>query len=1031
MFNLYSQARRPLRVTTPLGPDAVFAVGLEGREALNELFSFRLELLVPTTTTIEFDKLLGQPIGVELRLDSGLVRYFNGIVSSLTAGRSEEAFRHFEALIVPRLWLRTLNVQNRIFQQQNVPDILRVVLDGLDVDWRLAGQYHPRDYCVQYAESDFAFASRLMEEEGITYFFEHRDDGHTLVLCDTPERLTDVAEPSTIVFEEIEGGVRPDPRITLWRKTQDVMPWKVTLWDRTFELPQQNLAAEVSLPDAVEVGTVSHTLATGNESLELYSFPGGYAKDFDGVDPGGGDRSSDLEGIFTDNERIANIRLQAEAAARLRLHGTSNCAHFTPGYWFSLVRHVDGDGKYLLAAVEHVARLNIEYRSGPDREALDYHNQLECLPEKLPYRPRRVTPRPTIAGLQVAVVTGPPGKEVFVDKYGRIKLQFAWDRHGQHDANSSCWVRVGQVWAGNRWGAFFWPRIGHEVLVAFAEGDPDQPIVVGSVYNAANMPPYTLPDVVSACGFKSCSYQGDPSQNYNSVVFHDAKGAEHLQLHSETHEHLTSETSCYRRTPGTTHHMLGSLPFPLSSGGGGGLLDFPTAAGVFNTDCPELEAFLHQMPGKYSIISGDQVGVNFGARYAHCFGPDLRMVADIEQLLLEGFMPGGILGSLLLGFGGSVLLVAGSNKSCTYGEKLDVRRGEGTTVTEDYFLAIDPESDALARAIKRVIQALLLVIVLFDLVMNLVVRIKWQPSPTQDPHGEDVDKMSFMLTFFYSRLVALLLELENVYAGVLKGEYDTVRAEDCLASSLILGFRGEETGTTWARGSLSRAGRRVTDVFNAIRGTLETEPAPEAPPPPADMRTICRGHYKIKARDIELLSKDASGPTNINIKARGGAVEGGTATIAGTKCGMLKSGNASLRVVAGTGTRSYLTADAGLLGLLKLICGTPIVGPQVVMSGEDNTITLQIGAPPAGPKIAMSFVEGIKLTYGLCTINMNEEGITLSVGPSAISITPEGVSLTGLKISNEAALQLVVQAVEYSEQVGGMREVQAPMTQEE
>src|SRR5262249_34785087 len=245
-----------------------------------------------------------------------------------------------------------------------------------------------------------------------------------------------------------------------------------------------------------------------------------------------------------------------------------------------LARHFDADGAYLLTRVEHTARLTV--RPGDDQgddEAashLTYENRFGCVPIGLPYRPPRIVPRPVISGVQTAPVVGPRGGELFCDKYGRVKVQFHWDREGKKDGDSSCWVRVAQPWAGRRWGAFFWPRVGHEVVVAFEEGDPDQPLIVGSVYNAANMPPFVLPQNNMLAGLKSASVRGKAHENFNGIVFDDEKGREHLSIHSERHLTITSELDKLfdsgrhkaERVSSVSLFTVGTLPGGGGSGGG-------------------------------------------------------------------------------------------------------------------------------------------------------------------------------------------------------------------------------------------------------------------------------------------------------------------------------------------------------------------------------------------------------------------------------------------------------------------------------
>jgi type VI secretion system secreted protein VgrG len=426
----------------------------------------------------------------------------------------------------------TRRQQSRIFQQQTVPQILEAVFKGLDVQLDLLGRYEPRNYCVQYRESDFAFVSRLMEEEGIFYFFTHADGAHKMVVADQPDAHKAVPG-GAIPFRQYSGGVRPDDAIYSWQREQTLTAGKVVLWDDNFEMPGRNHAVTASVRQSVVAGTVAHKLAIGgNDKLELYDYPGGYAKRFDGVDPGGGDRASDLQNIAQDNDRTVKLRMQAEEARAVTTEGASTCRQLVAGHKLTLTGHENADGTYVLIELQHEARAGDVGMSG-SAEGFEYKNRFVCVPASVPVRPARTTPRPEVAGCQTATVVGPRGEEIYVDKYGRVKVQFHWDRDGKRDANSSCWVRVATPWAGKKWGAVHLPRIGQEVVVDFLEGDPDRPIIVGSVYNAEQLPPYVLPANKTQSGVKSRSSPQGGDDMFNEMRFEDKKGSEHLHVQAQ------------------------------------------------------------------------------------------------------------------------------------------------------------------------------------------------------------------------------------------------------------------------------------------------------------------------------------------------------------------------------------------------------------------------------------------------------------------------------------------------------------------
>jgi type VI secretion system secreted protein VgrG len=538
MASNYVHSVRPISIKTPLGPDELLLVGLSGSESLSHLFNFHLDLVADNKKDIAFDKLLGQKVSVTLKMPEGKERYFSGICKSVSQGERDKELTLYRMEMVPQFWLWTRRAQSRIFQHISVPEILKKVLEGLDVTYEIQGKFEERDYCVQYRETDFNFATRLMEEEGIYYFFKHSADAHKMVLANTPQSHPDVPGPSKLIYEGMEEGQAhwKEDRVHTWEKTQDLRSGKFLLWDHTFELPHKHLEADKPIQDSVNVGKVGHKLKVGNnDKLEIYDYPGEYAQRFDGVDKGGGDRPADIQKIFDDNKRTVGIRMQEEALPSLLIQGTSDCRQLTSGHKFTLEKHYNADGAYVLSSVQHSSQLS-NYRSGGGE--FTYSNAFSCIPVALPYRPLRTTPKPFVQGTQTAVVVGPPGEEIFTDKYGRVKVQFHWDREGKNNADSSCWIRVGQIWAGKRWGASFWPRIGQEVIVAFQEGDPDQPIIIGSVYNADQMPPYQGDGLDSkhkkdnkVAGVKSNTTPG--GKGFNEWRFDDTKGKEEIFIHAE------------------------------------------------------------------------------------------------------------------------------------------------------------------------------------------------------------------------------------------------------------------------------------------------------------------------------------------------------------------------------------------------------------------------------------------------------------------------------------------------------------------
>jgi type VI secretion system secreted protein VgrG len=529
------QPQWPITLKTPLGDDVLLVDSFTIAEGVSQLFEIRLDAVSEQPKKVIFEKILGQPVTLGLKLAGNSIRYWNGIVSRIVQGDRNSETVLYTIDIVPKLWLLTRVTRSRIFQQKTAPDIIKEVLTGLDISLSVQGTFQPRDYCTQYRESDFQFVSRLMEEEGVYYFFQHGDGTHKMVISNTPSGHPDIPGAASVIYDEVRGGNRPEERIYSWKKSQEVRSGKVTLWDHCFEMPDQHLDADKSAQDSVQVGndTMKLKLAVSS-NLELYDYPGGYAQRFDGVTPGGGDSASNLQHIFEDNKRTVEIRMQADTAQEMRFSAESNVRNIAAGYKFELIRHFSDStpGKaYVVLTAHHSGSHPLGTERNP--ESFQYSNQFSSIPVDIPFRPPRTTPIPTVKGSQTAVVVGPSGEEIFTDKYSRVKVQFHWDRAGQKNANSSCWLRVATPWAGKQWGMIHIPRIGQEVVVDFLEGDPDQPIIVGSVYNADMMPPYTLPANKTQSGIKTRSSKTGGADNFNEIRFEDKKGSEQLYVHAE------------------------------------------------------------------------------------------------------------------------------------------------------------------------------------------------------------------------------------------------------------------------------------------------------------------------------------------------------------------------------------------------------------------------------------------------------------------------------------------------------------------
>jgi type VI secretion system secreted protein VgrG len=504
----FTQTNRPLRVKTPLGPDDLLPSSVSGVEGVSMPFRFVLDLL-SENDSIAAASLLRKPVVITLDLLDGETREIHGLVNRFVQLGQEEDLVHYEAEIVPWLWFLSLSRDCRIFQNLSVLEIVEKVFQSQgysDFENRCARSYPKREYCVQYRETHLDFVSRLLEEEGIFYFFEHTDAKHVLVLADDSKSLKPC--PRNAVGRMATRSFQDEDTLTSLRQEHSVHIGKVAL--RNYDEMQPSLTL--------------HGASSGDGLEEVYDYLGGFTK-------------------IEEGERYARLQLEAEEALRQLVRGEGSCRCFQSGFRMTVRDHYrkDVNGEYLLLQVQHSASVG-DYRASTP-EPFDYRNQFLAIPHDAPFRPARKTSRPRVHGTQTALVVGKAGEEIWVDKHGRVKVQFYWDRDGKKDENSSCWVRVSSNWAGKGWGAIQIPRMGQEVIVDFLDGDPDRPIITGRVYNAEQAPPYTLPANQTQSGVKSRSSKGGGTENFNEIRMEDKKGSELLYVHAEKDKQVEVENN--------------------------------------------------------------------------------------------------------------------------------------------------------------------------------------------------------------------------------------------------------------------------------------------------------------------------------------------------------------------------------------------------------------------------------------------------------------------------------------------------------
>ncbi|HHX4052670.1 type VI secretion system tip protein VgrG [Burkholderia contaminans] len=505
---------------------------LDGSDELGRLFEYRIEALADSHS-LSLKDLLGKPVTVRIEQQDLSTRYLNGIVARASlSGRRAERYYGYELIVRPWLWLATRRSDCRIFQNKTVPEIVQEVLStyGFPIENHLAESYVPRDYCVQYNETDAAFVSRLMEFEGIYFWFRHAEDTHTLMLGDAMSSHTVLPGYETIPYiARDRTAIADEEHIDGWLPAQAVSVGRHQTTDYDYTKPRADLSSQ-------KVDPRGHD----HDGFASFEWPGGYRDDAPGA-------------------HYSRVRLEEQQAEHERASADTDVRGVAPGYLFTLEHcpRADQNREYLIVRCQYRFQENA-YASDQGAEAVVHQTMMLVQPSSLPYRSPRETPRPRTNGPQTATVVGPPGEEIWTDQYGRVKLQFRWDRYGQSNQDSSCWVRVSSPWAGGGFGGVQIPRVGDEVVVDFLNGDPDEPIVTGRVFNGEKMPPWGLPGSATQSGLLSRSSPGGTTDHANAFRFEDKKGAEQLWMHAERNFDAETEAD-HSLSVGNNHtHTVGN-----------------------------------------------------------------------------------------------------------------------------------------------------------------------------------------------------------------------------------------------------------------------------------------------------------------------------------------------------------------------------------------------------------------------------------------------------------------------------------------
>jgi type VI secretion system secreted protein VgrG len=551
----YTQTNRILSFTSPLGVNQLLPMAFEGTEEISELFDFHVDLLATPEVVVDPSALIGKRVTLDIKVtDTGTKRYFNGIVASLDSTGGDTFFNSYRIRMVPTLWLLSLNRQTRVFQNKTALEIVELVLAPYSIVPRLEqhNSYASLEYCTQYRESDLEFVLRLMQQHGLFFYFVHSASDHVMVLTDRSSHLAECPVVSTFRYATVmeEQASFYEPLVFSFNVRSSLVTGEHRLWDYRF----MQYAVSSATPRTSHAAT-----AMGDNLHEFYDYADSASAYFKtaGADANTPQLQTALQDV---NKELAE-------AQSVHCQGTSTASVMHAGSTFTLTGYPqpEKNSKYLLSRVEHKGVQRPGYRAEIETPEKDpYQNRFYARPFSQAYRKPKSLRKPRVNGVVTGKVVVPPGEDSYMDKYGRVCVEFWWDRNRKPSTPDNTLLRVAQQWAGNGWGTYFWPRINDEVLIDFIDGDPDAPIVVGSVYNGVNMPKYDPKSEYTRSGILTRSSRNGSAVNANELRFDDLKGSEQifinaerdLDIHVEYNGHTLIGNDEHLQVAGNRYHRI-------------------------------------------------------------------------------------------------------------------------------------------------------------------------------------------------------------------------------------------------------------------------------------------------------------------------------------------------------------------------------------------------------------------------------------------------------------------------------------------
>ena len=613
-----------MQFSSPLGKDVLLIESLEGAEGTSRLFEFHAELLADADTTIDPKSMIGAKVSVAINLnDAQGSRWINGIVASFEQGPGDKEFNTYKARIVPAMWQLMLSSNCRIFQDKSVLDIAKSVIGeyGLSLSDQTNGSYEKLEYCTQYSESDFHFVSRILEESGIFYWFEHTDQDNKIMLGDGRNAYQDCPLSASIPYSKAVSG--EEGAYGAWVKEFNATATMVSGKHATAEYNYKQYVRE-DVPDKASASPY------GNNAFDDYLYPAG-AEGYAGGSP---DVGKKLETLFLDTRSLA-----ADSIAEV-FRGDGNARSFCAGYTFTQTGNPRDawNRKYLLTTVLHKVDQVPSYRAVDAEQKDGYSNQFTAVSSDIVFKPAQTVAKPRIYGPQTAVVVGSAGEEIHIDSQGRVQVRFFWDKKNDDSSIVDCtWVRVAQSWAGNGWGSYFWPRVKDEVVIQFLNGDPDNPMITGSVYNGVNTPKYALPDNKTRSGLVTRSSTGGSGANANELRFEDKMGSEQIYIHAEKDMDVSIEHD-RRISVGNNDSLIvtGNQSEQIGSNFNRQIKSNAVEQIGGNSDLAISSNQTEQVGGSHSLNVGSSQSIQVGSAYSMNAGQTVYINAGMNVVIQAG-----------------------------------------------------------------------------------------------------------------------------------------------------------------------------------------------------------------------------------------------------------------------------------------------------------------------------------------------------------------------------------------------------------